>query len=55
MTPPTAPLTAPPVVPRRRIRGASAVLLAMTADGRIDWDGWRHTWSARSPPVWCRR
>ena len=41
MTPPTAPLTAPPVVPRRRIRGASAVLLAMTADGRIDWDGWR--------------
>jgi dihydrodipicolinate synthase/N-acetylneuraminate lyase len=41
VTPPTAPLTAPPVVPRRRIRGASAVLLAMTADGRIDWDGWR--------------
>jgi dihydrodipicolinate synthase/N-acetylneuraminate lyase len=33
--------TAPPVVPRRRIRGVSAVLLAMRPDGEIDWDGWR--------------
>lgn len=31
---------APPVVPRRRIRGASAVLLPMADDGSVDWAGW---------------
>jgi dihydrodipicolinate synthase/N-acetylneuraminate lyase len=33
--------SAPPAVPRRRIRGVSAVLLPMLADGEIDWTGWR--------------
>jgi dihydrodipicolinate synthase/N-acetylneuraminate lyase len=32
--------TAPPVVPRRRVRGVSAVLLPMRPDGTIDWPGW---------------
>ncbi len=40
MNEPVAAPVAPPVVPRRRIRGASAVLLPMTADGGIDWAGW---------------
>ncbi len=31
--------TPPPVIERRTIRGASAVLLPMTEDGRIDWPG----------------
>ncbi len=33
--------TAPPVVPRRAIRGVSAVLLAMAPDGTVDWAGWQ--------------
>lgn len=32
--------TAPPIVPRRTVRGVSAVLLPMHDDGSIDWDGW---------------
>jgi dihydrodipicolinate synthase/N-acetylneuraminate lyase len=32
---------APPIVARRPIRGASAVLLPLAADGRIDRDSWR--------------
>lgn len=32
--------TAPPTVPRRQIRGVSAVLLPMSTDGSIDWPGW---------------
>ena len=35
------PVTAPPTVPGRRIRGVSAVLLPMEDDGTIDWVGWR--------------
>lgn len=33
--------SAPPIVARRPIRGASAVLLPLADDGRIDRDGWR--------------
>jgi dihydrodipicolinate synthase/N-acetylneuraminate lyase len=32
---------APPIVARRTIRGASAVLLPIAADGQVDRDGWR--------------
>lgn len=33
--------SAPPVVPRRTIRGVSAVLLPVHDDGSVDWTGWR--------------
>lgn len=46
---------APPVVAGRSIRGVSAVLLPMSPDGSIDWDGWRshleHTLAAGLVPA----